>query len=68
MSAQLEDLPIPMELLLIIFQHLPVKSMKNCLAVSRYGFYYIKFLREAFKNKNNETYGIFHMLVYFFIV
>ena len=42
MSAQLEDLP--MELLLIIFQHLPVKSTKNCLAFSRYGFYYIKFL------------------------
>ena len=25
--------------------------------------YFLERLREAFKNKNDETYGIFHMLV-----
>ena len=36
--------------------------MQNLITINA-KYYLLQFLREAFKNKNDETYGIFHMLV-----
>ena len=47
----------------VIWNFLPSQKSKFRASSLKSRGFFLKLLREAFKNKNDETYGIFHMLV-----